>query len=277
MASFLEDRELVIKILKRYEELMFDEETVRVYNERLHPFKTDPSKLLGSLEGVWEDLSKQVLKENGIDPNLLTERLPSLVRRYYSNDKEVLGLLKYMSSHGSKCWIGDLKIGDTRPDVNLVAMETKEDILLSRLHAIVHSGSLHKLHQEYKDRVDFLYIYVLEAHPRDGWALGAHYSTHDQHRNMDERIAAARRLIEADSQYQTFTSNVEDEVKVRMVVDTMENVFAQTYAGQPDRAFIIEDDKMAFIGNIISIQCVNPEILMTDALREWLETRFAGK
>ncbi|XP_077994460.1 thyroxine 5-deiodinase-like [Glandiceps talaboti] len=255
MASFMEDRELVIKILKRYEELMFDEETVRIYNQKLHPFKTDASKLIVKLTEVWQDLAKQVLKENGIDPNLLTERLTSLVRRYYSNDNEVLGLLAYMASHGSKCWIGDLKIGDTRPNVNLVSMETKEEILLSRLHAIVHSGSLHKLHQEYKDRVDFLYIYVLESHPKDGWA----------------------RLIEADSQYQTFTSNVEDEVKVRMVVDTMENVFAQTYAGQPDRAFIIEDDKMAFIGDFIKLQAESPEILMTDALWEWLENRFARK
>ncbi|XP_077994458.1 type I iodothyronine deiodinase-like [Glandiceps talaboti] len=256
MASFITDRALVIKILRRYKELMFAEETMRVYDQKLHPYKTDPSRLAVAFVEVLYEVEATVLKENGVEPDELSASLSTLITRHYSNDKEVIDMIAFRSSHGAKDWIGDLKVGDARPDVNLVSMETKEAIPLSRLHldkdrplAIIHSGSLYKLHQDYKVNVDFLYIYILEAHPKDGWPLGAHYSSHYQHVNVDERIAAARRLIEADSQYQTFTSNVQNEVKVRMVVDTMENMFAQTYASQPNRAFVIKNDKMAFIGN----------------------------
>ncbi|XP_070564193.1 type I iodothyronine deiodinase-like isoform X3 [Ptychodera flava] len=143
--------------------------------------------------------------------------------------------------------------------------------------AIVHSGALSSLHRDYKDLAEFLYIYVIEAHPRDGWALGAHYSSHDSHKNLDERIAAARRLVAADTKFQTFTTDTEDLSKVRMVVDTMGNVFAETYAGQPDRVFVIEDNKMAYIGETIEEQCENPYKLMTDHLKEWLSGRFPPK
>ncbi|XP_070564137.1 type II iodothyronine deiodinase-like [Ptychodera flava] len=143
--------------------------------------------------------------------------------------------------------------------------------------AIIDSGSLFSLHHDYKDLVEFLYIYIQEAHPRDGWAVGAHYSLYDNPKNLDERIAAARRLIEAGSKFQTFTTDTEDLSKVRMVVDTMENVFAETYAGQPERICVIEDGKMAYIGEIILQQLADPYKLITDHVREWLESRFPAK
>ena len=73
-----------------------------------------------------------------------------------------------------------------------------------------------------------------------------------------------------DSTHNTFTSNPFDKTKVRMVLDTMDNAFATTYVAHPDRAFVIDtEDRMAFTSS--EIGQLDPEILMTDEVRNWLE------
>ncbi|XP_077865026.1 type II iodothyronine deiodinase-like [Saccoglossus kowalevskii] len=228
MPNFMKDRELVIRIMKRYQVLMLNEETAKIYNHELHPFKTDPSKLVTVMENIFHKIARQALEDNGVNPNELNYRLMSLIRRYYSDDSE----------------------------------------------AIVHSGSLHRLFNDYKDKADFLQIYLLEAHPRDGWTVGEHYSSYDQPKDIFGRTAAARRLIAADAKFQTFTTDLTDENKVRLVVDNMDNGFAETYAAQPDRVFVIEGGRMAYIGDVIKVQIHSPDKLMTDRLREWLQQRF---
>ncbi|XP_070572364.1 type II iodothyronine deiodinase-like [Ptychodera flava] len=141
--------------------------------------------------------------------------------------------------------------------------------------AAVLSGSLSSLHHDYKNLVDFLFIYLLEGHPRDGWALGSYFSYFDHHENLDDRIVAVRRLIEADSEFQTFTTDIEDFSKVRVVVDPMENKFADAYAALPDRAFVIEGDKMAYIGGTVREQSRNPLVMITENVRDWLKVRFS--
>ena len=73
-----------------------------------------------------------------------------------------------------------------------------------------------------------------------------------------------------DSIHNTFTSNPFDHKKVRMVLDTMDDAFGTTYVANPDRAFIIDtEDRMALVSREISD--FDPEILMTDEIRDWLE------
>ncbi|XP_070564579.1 type I iodothyronine deiodinase-like [Ptychodera flava] len=143
--------------------------------------------------------------------------------------------------------------------------------------ATVLSGAMSSLYRDFKDRVDFLYVYVLEAHPREGWRVGSDFSSIGYHKNLDERIVAARLLIEADEKFQTFTTEISDSSKFRLVADPMDNVFAETYAALPDRSYVIEGDKLAFIGATIKQLCESPHRLMTDWLRDWLEARFAMK
>ncbi|XP_070572352.1 type I iodothyronine deiodinase-like [Ptychodera flava] len=145
------------------------------------------------------------------------------------------------------------------------------------MEAIVHSGALSSLHSDYKNVAEFLYIYILEAHPRDGWTLGENFSTMNHHDNLEDRLAAARNLIESDTKFRTFTTDAEDLSRVRLVVDPMTDAFANAYAAAPDRAYVIEGGKMAYIGNTIQKQCDDPYKLMTDFLREWLEVRFPAK
>ncbi|XP_070571049.1 type I iodothyronine deiodinase-like [Ptychodera flava] len=141
--------------------------------------------------------------------------------------------------------------------------------------AIVHSGALLKLFQDYKDRVDFLVVYLLEAHPSDGWSLGAHYSFLSKHKTLEDRLEAARTMMELDN-HKTFTTDIKDDSRVRMVIDNMNDDFSLLYESVPDRAFIFKDGKIAFVGRTISQQVQPSEVntLMTDELRRWLGRHF---
>ncbi|XP_070564169.1 uncharacterized protein [Ptychodera flava] len=148
MASFIEDRDLVMSILARFKELMEDESTKQKYDQRMDPNKADPTKLIAIVTGITDECAVMALSDHGVDPEKLTGRLTSLVMKHYGNDKEVLELMSFMAQKGARSWIGNLKVGDTRPDVDLVAIETKEKISLSDLHInkerplVIVSGSI---------------------------------------------------------------------------------------------------------------------------------------
>ncbi|XP_070564608.1 uncharacterized protein [Ptychodera flava] len=135
MASFIEDRELVKNMLHRFNELMFDESTLQQYDLRLQPDIIDPATLFAvmlEIEGVH---ASTVLTENGIDPEVLQGgRLPGLVWQRYAHDKEILKLLYRLEPYGAKIRPGNLKVGDNRPDIDLLQVETREKIPLSELH-----------------------------------------------------------------------------------------------------------------------------------------------
>ena len=82
-------------------------------------------------------------------------------------------------------------------------------------------------------------------------------------------------MISMDSIHNTFTTNPFDNTKVRMVLDTIDNAFAMAYIAHPDRVFVIDtEDKMAFTGRNIDMQISEPEALMTDEVRNWLENNL---
>ena len=57
--------------------------------------------------------------------------------------------------------------------------------------ACVLGGSLAQLFREYKDRADFLCVYLAEAHPAEYFNLNTTFKVPD-HRTVAERIAAAK-------------------------------------------------------------------------------------
>ena len=88
---------------------------------------------------------------------------------------------------------------------------------------------------EYKNKVDFLTIYVSEAHPTDGWFVG---TTHlvTQHQNETGRIAAAKMLVETV------------DLKCDVVIDVMTNKTAKSYGARIDRLYIIQNGRVAYQG-----------------------------
>ena len=58
--------------------------------------------------------------------------------------------------------------------------------------ACVVGGTLASIASDYRNRVDLLAVYLSEAHPTEGWALGGNVSTMKQHNSLEERIVAAQ-------------------------------------------------------------------------------------
>lgn len=101
--------------------------------------------------------------------------------------------------------------------------------------------TLHAALDKYKQKCDFLTIYILEAHAQDKWPIsssrynpGGKPVKINQHTTQEERIKVAHEFIQAF------------EYKVPTLVDSIDNSFESQYFGWPFRFYIIKNGKLAF-------------------------------
>jgi len=87
---------------------------------------------------------------------------------------------------------------------------------------------------KYGKCIDFVCVYIAEAHTNNVWPLGRHIDI-PSHISFEDRVAASDILI---NKY---------EFKIPVMYDTMTNEFDQYYAVWPERYYIIKDNKMDFI------------------------------
>jgi len=92
---------------------------------------------------------------------------------------------------------------------------------------------VHSLVEKYKNKAHFLTIYLREAHPQDAWPLGKHVVV-SAHKTEADRISVAEQFISAN------------KWKLPTVVDTLQDLFMQTYWAHPERFFVILDGKLMF-------------------------------
>lgn len=112
--------------------------------------------------------------------------------------------------------------------------------------------SLHDLWAQYHDRVQFLMIYIREAHPIDGWWLGggimglllklkrskAATDVYDP-KTIEERRAVAGRC-EVALQYD-----------IRTYVDEMDDAVNKAYAAWPTRLYLVGvDGRVVYAGGL---------------------------
>ena len=112
--------------------------------------------------------------------------------------------------------------------------------------------SLHNLYAKYHDRVQFLVIYIREAHPVDGWWLGggitgqvlkaggfkAATDVYDP-KTIEERQAVASRC-EATLQY-----------GIRTYADEIEDTVSKAYAAMPTRLYLVGlDGRVVYAGGL---------------------------
>jgi hypothetical protein len=113
--------------------------------------------------------------------------------------------------------------------------------------------SLKDLYTKYRDRVQFLHIYIREAHPKDGWWVGGPISRRifgaggpseaaidvNDPRTIKERQQVASRCV----------STLRYEIPT--YVDTMDDTVNKTYAAYPTRLYLIGvDGKVAYAGGL---------------------------
>lgn len=98
--------------------------------------------------------------------------------------------------------------------------------------------SLRDLYAQYSDKVQFLVIYIREAHPTDGWDIGSEVRTHDP-RTMEERRAVAG---ECESALQH---------GIHTYVDEMDDPVMTAYAAWPERLYLVDmDGRVAYAGGL---------------------------
>jgi hypothetical protein len=95
--------------------------------------------------------------------------------------------------------------------------------------------SLRNLYEQYNDTVQFLMIYIREAHPTDGWYVGKHAIRN--HRSLEERREVAAKC-ETALRY-----------GIPTLVDEMDEAVMTAYAAYPDRLYLVDvDGRVAYAG-----------------------------
>ena len=95
---------------------------------------------------------------------------------------------------------------------------------------------LNSLYLKYKDSVNFVSIYIEEAHADDEWPIRTEETLKiKQHQTIEDRQAAAKLLQE------------EYGWKIPVVLDSMQNAFELNYSGWPLRIVLIGNDKWSRI------------------------------
>jgi len=95
--------------------------------------------------------------------------------------------------------------------------------------------SLHDLYAQYSDQVQFLAIYIREAHPTDGWYIG-------DHDIRDPRTIEERRRVAGECE-------IAMQHGIRTYVDEMDDSVMQAYAAWPDRLYLVGlDGRVAYAG-----------------------------
>jgi len=89
------------------------------------------------------------------------------------------------------------------------------------------------LKRTYGDKVEFLGVYVREAHPTDGWSMESNAKAGieiAQPKSERERTAVAARCCQAL------------HMTMPLVVDTIDDRVGNLYSGMPDRLYLISRD-----------------------------------
>src|SRR3989442_12358158 len=84
--------------------------------------------------------------------------------------------------------------------------------------------------EKYKGQVEFLLVYIREAHPTDGWATPAN-------RKAGIEIAKAKNYEEKEEYANACVRNL--GIKFTTVVDKMDAKVELNYLGWPDRMYVI--------------------------------------
>lgn len=90
------------------------------------------------------------------------------------------------------------------------------------------------LQSEFQDKVDFLMVYIREAHASDEWPLGK-LKCIPQHKTLEDRIKVASELVE---QY-GFT--------IHTVVDSIDNRFNSEFHVWPERYFLFSGHSLEYV------------------------------
>ena len=96
------------------------------------------------------------------------------------------------------------------------------------------------MYQAHKEKAAIYIVYILEAHPEDGWKMPANEKAGikvNQPKTYDERVKVAGECIK------------DLKLSIPCLVDDIANTAQKAYAGWPDRFYVIDGEgKVAYKG-----------------------------
>ena len=92
---------------------------------------------------------------------------------------------------------------------------------------------LEAIHQRYKDRVHFSWIYIREAHASDEWAMAL---------NASEQIVYAQPTTNHERAEVAEACSIALPITMPMLLDGVDDAVADAYAAYPDRLYVIDAD-----------------------------------
>lgn len=113
--------------------------------------------------------------------------------------------------------------------------------------------------------MNFLTIYIIEAHPTDGWQIEINEKTFVQYvqpKILDERLFIANQFLK-DPLLGSHSR------AVPVYVDGLDNSLELAFEARPERLYVVEDGRIGFRGGI------GPYQYSLSAVRQWLIERFS--
>ena len=92
-----------------------------------------------------------------------------------------------------------------------------------------------KMAHEFSHVADFVIVYIMEAHPTDGWAFNNNGFSVAEHKTLEDRIAIAKILEERAN-------------GIPLIVDGMSNEANVAYGAVPERLYIIQSGRVVYQG-----------------------------
>ena len=93
---------------------------------------------------------------------------------------------------------------------------------------------------DYRDDVAFLLVYIREAHPEDGWQMGA---------NLRDEIIFKQPTDFGQRTHVAQSCREDLDLSMPMVIDGMDNAVEQAYSSWPDRLYVVDmDGNIAYKG-----------------------------
>ena len=133
------------------------------------------------------------------------------------------------------------------------------------------------LYEKYHDRVQFLNIYIREAHPKDGWWFGVRLT-----KNLVRRFSPKVSMDYYDPQTLDERRAVAQDCKtaleydIKTYVDEMDDYVNKAYAAWPTRTYLVGiDGRIVYAGGMGPI-ALKPQELK-DAIDAHLETASQAK
>lgn len=116
------------------------------------------------------------------------------------------------------------------------------------------------MYNQYKDRADFLAVYIREAHPLDEWEMKANFTQnvcYPQPKTLTQRVAIANDFVKRFS------------FPIPIGIDAMSDYADHLYGGWPERLYVIDES-----GKIVYRGGMGPFDYHPKEVTAWLARRF---